>query len=89
MNYSPPSRQATWKKVCNPGRFTTQEVEPSVEPDLLLDVLAGLIGRPLGAGGHAPDRQVLGDDQAMLINALGRDLMNAILAPVGDPCGDA
>jgi hypothetical protein len=89
MNYSPPSRQATRKKVCNPGRLPTQEVEPSVEPDLLLDVLAGLLGRPLGAGGHVSDRQVLGNDQAMFINALGRDLMNAILALVGYPCGDA
>jgi hypothetical protein len=56
----------------------------AVEPGLLLDFLAGLLGRPLGGGGHIYNRQVLGNDQTVLANELGRGLMNASLAQVGD-----
>jgi len=43
-----------------------------VEPGPLLDLLAGHLSRPLDAGGHISDRQVLGHDQMVLANELGR-----------------
>ena len=47
------------------------------------DVLAGIVDRSLGRGGHIADRQFLGHDQTMLANQLGRYLVDVVLAPIG------
>ncbi len=56
----------------------------AVEPGLLPHELAGLLGRPPGGGGHVRDRQSLGHDQPVPAREPRRDLVVAVLAPVGD-----